>query len=179
MAHSVLLIQFYLDLIFSFLLLSFSMRALFPALFLNVAFFPLEWILVSLSLRIRRAQINSALSQYRDSTMHSLAIKLCESLSVLTVTTNWLPNSLVTICWLFCIPQVHQLPHFFLLHRCWQWSCLIINCLWIVLTHNPEYSLEVLMLKLKLQYFGYMIQRADSFEKTLMLGKIEDGRRRG
>ena len=43
---------------------------------------------------------------------------------------------------------------------------------------NPEYSLEGLMLKLKLQYFGYLMQRADSFEKTLMLGKIE-GRRRG
>ena len=44
---------------------------------------------------------------------------------------------------------------------------------------NPKYSLERLMLKLKLQYFGYLIQRNDSLEKTLMLGKIEDGRRRG
>ena len=44
---------------------------------------------------------------------------------------------------------------------------------------SPEYSLEGLMLKLKLQYFGYLMQRADSFEKTLMLGKIEGGRRRG
>ena len=44
---------------------------------------------------------------------------------------------------------------------------------------NPEYSLEGLMLKLKLQYFGHLIQRADSFEKTLMLGKTEGGRRRG
>ena len=43
---------------------------------------------------------------------------------------------------------------------------------------NPEYSLEGLMLKLKLQYFDHLIQRADSLEKTLMLGKIE-GRRRG
>ena len=43
---------------------------------------------------------------------------------------------------------------------------------------NPEYLLEGLMLKLKLQYFGYLIRRADSLEKTLMLGKIE-GRRRG
>ena len=43
---------------------------------------------------------------------------------------------------------------------------------------SPEYSLEGLMLKLKLQYLGHMIQRADSFEKTLMLGKIESGRRR-
>ena len=44
---------------------------------------------------------------------------------------------------------------------------------------SPEYSLEGLMLKLKLQYFGHLMQRADSFEKTLMLGKIEGGRRRG
>ena len=44
---------------------------------------------------------------------------------------------------------------------------------------SPEYSLEGLMLKLKLQYFGHLMQRADSFEKTLMLGKIEGQRRRG
>ena len=43
----------------------------------------------------------------------------------------------------------------------------------------PEYSLERLMLKLKLQYFGHLIQRTDSYEKILMLGKIEGGRRRG
>ena len=42
-----------------------------------------------------------------------------------------------------------------------------------------EYSLEGLMLKLKLQYFGHLLQRTDSLEKTLMLGKIESGRRRG
>ena len=44
---------------------------------------------------------------------------------------------------------------------------------------SPEYSLEGLMLRLKLQYFGHLMQRADSFEKTLMLGKIEGRRRRG
>ena len=44
---------------------------------------------------------------------------------------------------------------------------------------SPEYSLEGLMLKLKLQYFGHLMQRTDSFEKTLMLGKIEGTRRRG
>ena len=43
----------------------------------------------------------------------------------------------------------------------------------------PEYSLEGLMLKLKLRFFGHLMQRADSLEKTLMLGKIEGGRRRG
>ena len=44
---------------------------------------------------------------------------------------------------------------------------------------SPEYSLEGLMLKLKLQYFGHLMQRTDSLKKTLMLGKIEGGRRRG
>ena len=44
---------------------------------------------------------------------------------------------------------------------------------------GPEYSLEGLMLKLKLQYFGHQMQRTDSFEKTLILGKIEGRRRRG
>ena len=44
---------------------------------------------------------------------------------------------------------------------------------------SPEYSLKGLMLKLKLQYFGHLMRRADVFEKTLMLGKIEDRRRRG
>ena len=44
---------------------------------------------------------------------------------------------------------------------------------------SPEYSLRGLMLKLKLQYFGHLMRRTDSLEKTLMLGKIEGGRRRG
>ena len=44
---------------------------------------------------------------------------------------------------------------------------------------SPEYTLEALMLKLKLQYFGHLIQRTDSLEKTLMLGKIEGGSRMG
>ena len=44
---------------------------------------------------------------------------------------------------------------------------------------SPEYSLEGLMLKLKLQYFGHLMRRTDSFEKTLVLGEIEGGRRRG
>ena len=44
---------------------------------------------------------------------------------------------------------------------------------------NPEYSLEGQILKVKLQYFGHLMQRADSLEKTLMVGKIEGGRKRG
>ena len=48
-----------------------------------------------------------------------------------------------------------------------------------ILKISPEYSLEGLMLKLELQYFGHLMRRADSFEKTLMLGKIEGWRRKG
>ena len=63
-------------------------------------------------------------------------------------------------------------------------SCYVIyqNCkeeLLYLLSINPEYSLEGLMLKLKLGYFGHLMQRADSLEKTLMLGKTEGRRRRG
>ena len=67
----------------------------------------------------------------------------------------------------------------------WYWRRLL-RVLWTARRSNqsilkeisPEYSLEGLMLKLKLQYFGHLMQRADSFEKTLMLGKIEGRRRR-
>ena len=67
----------------------------------------------------------------------------------------------------------------------WYWRRLL-RVLWtarrsnqsILKEINPEYSLEGLILKLKLQYFGHLMQRTDSFEKTLMVGKIE-GRRRG
>ena len=53
-------------------------------------------------------------------------------------------------------------------------------CFWSILKEiSPGYSLEAMMLKLKLQYFGHLMQRADSFEKTLMLGKIEGRKRRG
>ena len=57
------------------------------------------------------------------------------------------------------------------------WTAKRLNQL-ILKEINPEYSLEGLMLKLKLQYFGYLMRRADSLEKTLMLGKTE-GKRRG
>ena len=65
---------------------------------------------------------------------------------------------------------------------CWRrllrvpWTAKISNQS-IVKEISPEYSLKGLMMKLKLQYFGHLMQRADSFEKTLMLGKIEGGRR--
>ena len=68
----------------------------------------------------------------------------------------------------------------------WCWRKLL-KVLWTARTSNqsilkeisPEYSLEGLMLKLKLQYFGHLMERADSLEKTLMLGKIEGRRKRG
>ena len=67
----------------------------------------------------------------------------------------------------------------------WCWRRLLRRVPWTARRSNqsilkeisPEYSLEGLMLKLKLQYFGHLIQGTDSFEKTLMLGKIEEGRR--
>ena len=65
---------------------------------------------------------------------------------------------------------------------CWTW---LLRVSWTARSNqsvlkeiSPEYSLEELMLKLKLQYFGHLMRRADSFEKTLMLGKIEGRRRR-
>ena len=63
-----------------------------------------------------------------------------------------------------------------------QWVPSTLNQLFLLVflkEINPVYSLEGLMLKLKLQYFGHLMQRADSLEKTLMLGKIEGKRRRG
>ena len=54
-----------------------------------------------------------------------------------------------------------------------------LDCKSILKEISPEYSLEGLMLKLKLQYFGHLMQRTDSSEKTLMLGKIEGRKRRG
>ena len=67
--------------------------------------------------------------------------------------------------------------------RCWR---ILLRVPWTARSNqsilkeiSPEYSLEGLMLKLKLQYFGHLMRRTDSFEKTLMLGKTEGGRRRG
>ena len=61
----------------------------------------------------------------------------------------------------------------------WCWRRLLRSSQSILKEINPEYSLEELMLKLKLQYFGHLMWRTDSLEKTPMFGKIEGGRRRG
>ena len=77
-----------------------------------------------------------------------------------------------------------RISAFELLEKCWRrllrvpWTARRSNKS-ILKEISPEYSLEGLMLKLKLQYFGHLMRRPDSFEKTLMLGKIEAGRRRG
>ena len=62
-----------------------------------------------------------------------------------------------------------------MLDTLWVWTDVPVN----LKETNPEYSLEGLMLKLKLQYFGHIMRRADSFEKTLLLEKIEGRRRMG
>ena len=79
-------------------------------------------------------------------------------------------------------PQCQRIDAF----KLWYWRRLL-KVPWTARRSNqsilkeisPEYSLEGLILKLKLQYSGHLMQRADSLEKTLMLGKIEGGRRRG
>ena len=65
------------------------------------------------------------------------------------------------------------------MHILFQWWTVRRSNKSILKETNPEYSLEGLMLKLKLQYFDHLMQRANSLEKTLMLGKIEDQREAG
>ena len=70
------------------------------------------------------------------------------------------------------VPQVNSVPRRYLLCPTLRYQSLLKEI-------NPEYSLEGLMLKLKLQYFGHLMRTAYSLEKTLMLGKIDGKRRRG
>ena len=85
-----------------------------------------------------------------------------------------------------CIPGCKLFPYSSLFHLLWCWKRLL-RVPWTARRSNqsilkeirPGCSLEGLMLKLKLQYFGHLMRRADSFEKTLMLGKIEGRMRRG
>ena len=92
-------------------------------------------------------------------------------------------NLIINICWLL---MIYASPE-----RSWSWQLWcwrrLLRVLWtatrsnqsILKEINPEYSLEGQMLKLKLQYFGHLMRRADSLQKTLMLGKIEGRKRRG
>ena len=74
-------------------------------------------------------------------------------------------------CVKYFLPAIHRLTGLI--------SFLDLSNQSILKEINPEYSLEGLMLKLKLQYFGHLMQKSDSLEKTLMLGKIEGNRKRG
>ena len=86
--------------------------------------------------------------------------------------------------WTIKRAEHQRIDPFEVLEKCWRrplrvpWTARRSN-LSILKEIIPEYSLEGLMLKLKLQYFGYPMRRTDSLEKTLMLGKIKGGRRRG
>ena len=99
-------------------------------------------------------------------------------------------TAMMHIC-LLLLPSVHKVFHKtkvpqFNLWELWCWRRLL-RVPWtarrsnqsILRKINPEYSLEALMLKLKLQYFGHLMRTAESLEKSLMLGKIEGRRRRG
>ena len=106
----------------------------------------------------------------------------------MSVTSKNLGESLFTTCLSFNIQQSFKLKDGVLLpaFELWCWRRLL-RAPWTARRSNqsilkeisPEYSLERLMLKLKLQYFGHLMQRANSLKKTLMLGKTEDKRRRG
>ena len=93
--------------------------------------------------------------------------------------------SIFTICQLNSMRKNIRMVYWEALGKLWCWRRLLIVP-WMARRSNksilkeisPEYSLEGLMLKLKLQYLGYLMRRTDSFEKTPMLGKIEGGRRR-
>ena len=76
-------------------------------------------------------------------------------------------------------PNIRAFPNESLLHIRLPKYCSFSFSISLSNEHPPGISLEGMMLKLKLQYFGHLMRRADSFEKTLMLGKIEGGRRRG
>ena len=82
-------------------------------------------------------------------------------------------------CPTLCDPMNRSMPGFPVHHQLPESTQTHVHCQFIPKEISPEYSLEGLMLKLKLQWFGHLMQRTDSFEKTVMLGKIEGRRRRG
>ena len=98
---------------------------------------------------------------------------------------NWKKHSLVFPVVMYGCENLNHTEGWVLKNWCF-WIVVLENtlespldCKEILREFNPEYSLEGLMLKLKLQYFRHLMWRTDSLEKTLMLGKIEGGRRRG
>ena len=100
-------------------------------------------------------------SPYSPSYDFSVVISRCMTWAIGWVLNNW--------CFeLWCCRRLLRVP----------WTARRSNQ-WILKEIKPEYSLKEQMLKLKLQYFGHLMERADSLEKTLMLGKIKGRRRRG
>ena len=137
-----------------------------------------------------------------DDCSHEIKRHLLFGRKVMTNLDSILKSRDITLSTKVCLIKAMDFP--VVMYACESWTtknadCLIIDAfeLWcwrrllrvpwtarrsyqsILKEIIPECSLEGLMLKLKLQYFGHMMQRADSFEKTLMLGKIEGRRRRG
>ena len=127
---------------------------------------------------------------------------LASGRKVMTNLDSLLKSRDMTLLTKFCIVRVKIFP--VVMYRCESWAIKTAECqriddfkLWcwrrfltvpwtarrsnqsILKEINPEYSLGGLMLKLKLQYYGHLVQRVDSLEKTLKLGKIESRRRRG
>ena len=104
-------------------------------------------------------------------------IKRCLLLGrkVMTNLDNLLKSRDITLPTKVCL--VKGMVFRVVMYACERWTLKKES--WTLKEIHPEYSLEGLMLKLKLQYFGHLIRRSDPLEKTLMLGKIEGGRRRG
>ena len=105
---------------------------------------------------------------------------------MLSFKPNFSLSSLIFIKWLFSsssLSVIRVVSSAYMRLLIFLLAIYIPACAWynhsVLKEISPEYSLEGLMLKLKLQYFGHLMQRADSLEKTLMLGKIEGRRRRG
>ena len=133
---------------------------------------------------------------------HEIKRRLLLGRKAMTYLNNILKSRAITL--LTKLPIVKSMVFPLVMYRCESWTIKKVECqkidvfelwcwrrfsrvLWIARRSNqpilkeinPEYSLEGLMLKLKLQYFGHLMQRANLLEKTLMLGKIEAMRRRG
>ena len=105
---------------------------------------------------------------------------LIKDISFVTLTSKYFDSSNITICFYYYTQNYHYLifTSIFISSNKLQWTARRSSQP-ILKEISPEYSLEGLMLKLKLQYFGHLMRRANSLEKTLMLGKIEGRKRRG
>ena len=105
---------------------------------------------------------------------------LIKDISFVILTSKYFDSSNITICFYYYTQKYHYLifTSIFIISNKLRWTARRSSQP-ILKEISPEYSLEGLMLKLKLQCFGYLMRRANSLEKTLMLGKIEGRKRRG